>query len=48
MKTKKIYKFRIELEHKVVATSFVEVEAIDSSDAWAKAMKFIKGKNKCR
>lgn len=43
MKKSKIHKFRVELEHKVAATSFVEVEAKDSTEAFTKAMHLIKG-----
>jgi hypothetical protein len=37
-------KFKVDLELNYPATSFVEVDAKDSSDAWMKAMNFIKGK----
>jgi len=35
--------FRVELEHKISSSSFVDVEAADSGDAFAKVMNMLSG-----
>jgi geranylgeranyl pyrophosphate synthase len=40
---KSIKKFKVELECTLPSTSSLEVEATDTSQAWMKAMNFIKG-----